>query len=58
MDDDDDDDDEKYDMVDMATNSPTVANPSRVLSGRLQLIFLSCGAAPQRGPWPPHSRGF
>ena len=22
------------------------------------ILFFSCGAAAQRGPWPPHSRGF
>ena len=24
----------------------------------LFVCFVSCGAAAQRGPWPPHSRGF
>jgi hypothetical protein len=33
--DDDNDGDEKYDVIYMATNSPRVVNPARVLSGRL-----------------------
>ena len=28
------------------------------VSRALYDIFISCGAAPQRGPGPPHSRGF
>ena len=34
-----------------------IANPTK-LSVLLLWLFFLCGAAAQRGPWPPHSWGF